>query len=95
MPDTSFSEFEQQALAAGYDQVLTREWAPDLVVDTHTHPFAVKALMVSGDLWLQCDGQTRHLRAGDSFELAHGVPHAERYGPQGASFWAARRHAQS
>ena len=93
MVDTTFAEFEAQSLAAGYEQVLQRDWAPDTVVDTHTHPFAVKALMVSGDLWLECEGQTRQLRAGDGFELANGVPHAERYGPHGATFWAARRHA--
>lgn len=95
MTQPSFADFEYQALAEGFDQVLPREWGPGAMADTHTHPFAVKALMVSGDLWLTCGGQTRHLRAGDSFELPHGAEHAERYGPQGATFWAARRHAQA
>jgi hypothetical protein len=93
MPLPSFADFEQQALAQGYDEVLVRDWAPDTVVSTHTHPFAVKALVVQGELWLGCGDDTRHLRAGDGFELAHSVEHTERYGPQGATFWAARRHA--
>jgi len=68
---------------------------PDLAVATvatHTHPFAVKALVVQGEMWLTVQGQTRHLHAGDSFELDREAPHAERYGPSGATYWAARRH---
>jgi hypothetical protein len=93
MTAISWAEFEAESRARGYDEVLQREWAADELLDTHTHPFAVSALMIAGDLWLTCDGQTRHLRAGDRFELRRDVPHAERYGPQGARFWAARRHA--
>jgi hypothetical protein len=89
----TFAEFEASAQARGFDEVLERAWAPDLVIDTHTHPFDVDALMRDGELWLTCGGTTRHLRAGDTFTLARDEPHAERYGPQGATFWAARRHA--
>jgi quercetin dioxygenase-like cupin family protein len=92
MPDITFPEFEAQTRAQGFNEVLERDWAPGTVVDTHTHPFAVKALMVRGELWLTQGGSTRHLQAGDTFELAHAVPHAERYGSEGATFWAARRH---
>lgn len=88
-----YAEFEAQALAEGFDEVLQRRWAPDLVLDTHSHPFAVKALMVQGDLWLTCQGETRHLRAGDRFELARDEAHAERYGPEGGEYWVARRNA--
>ena len=41
------------------------------------------------------DGIRGHLtagEAGDTFELAKDIPHAERYGAGGAVFWAARRH---
>lgn len=74
----TFAEFQVQALAEGFDEVLQRTWAPDAVLDTHSHPFAVKALMTEGDLWLSCQGTTRHLQTGDRFELAHDEPHAER-----------------
>ncbi len=92
MTTPSFADFEAAALAQGFDQVLERQWAADTVVDTHTHPFAVSALVVQGELWLSCGDATRHLRPGDRFELEPKAPHAERYGPQGATFWAARRH---
>jgi quercetin dioxygenase-like cupin family protein len=89
----TYEAFEASARAEGFDEVLVRDWKPGQVVDTHTHPFAIKALVVSGDFWLHEGGHERHVRTGDWFELARDVPHAERYGEQGATFWAARRHA--
>ncbi|WP_291009753.1 AraC family ligand binding domain-containing protein [Hydrogenophaga sp.] len=89
----SFDDFQTQALRQGFDAVLTREWAPHALVDPHTHPFAVQALMVRGELWLTVNGVTQHLRAGDRFSLEPEVLHAERYGSEGATFWVARRIA--
>jgi quercetin dioxygenase-like cupin family protein len=91
--DPSYEQFEAAARAEGFDEVLVREWQPGQVVATHSHPFAVNALVVKGEFWLTCGGETRHVRAGERFELPRDVPHAERYGPDGATFWAARRHA--
>ena len=48
---------------------------------------------VQGEMWLTCGDRTRHLRPGDRFELARDVPHAERYGTEGATYWVARRNA--
>ena len=91
MPDVTFAEFESAARAQGFDQVLERRWAADTVLDTHTHPFALQALVVEGEMWLSVGSDTRHLRAGDRFELDRDVPHAERYGTTGAAYWVARR----
>ena len=93
MTDTTFQEFETEALSQGFDEVVPREWASGQVVDQHTHPFGVKALVVQGEMWLTVGDATQHLRPGDTFALAHGTPHAERYGTEGATYWAARRHA--
>ena len=92
MTQPNFIAFESAARAQGFDAVLERVWAPDQVVGTHSHPFAVQALVVAGEFWLGCKGHTRHLQAGDRFEMAAGEPHDERYGPQGATFWVARQH---
>jgi len=89
----TFLEFEAEALSEGFDEVLERIWAPDLLVDTHAHPFAVKAVVVEGEMWLTVGEQIRHLLPGDGFELVHGEPHAERYGSDGATYWVARRNA--
>ncbi len=93
---SGFQRFQQDALSRGFDEVTERRWPPDTVLATHTHPFAVEALVVQGEMWLSCGegaaAQTRHLRSGDRFELAREVPHDERYGAEGATYWVARRH---
>jgi len=92
MRSGTFQEFEAQALAEGFDEVLERNWPADTVFDTHTHPFALKAVVVYGEMWLTVGGDTRHLQAGDAFALEREVPHAERYGQAGAGYWVARRN---
>jgi quercetin dioxygenase-like cupin family protein len=49
-------------------------------------------MLTQDEMCLTVGERTRHLRAGDSFELESGVPHAERYGAEGATYWAARTH---
>jgi mannose-6-phosphate isomerase-like protein (cupin superfamily) len=92
MSTVSFHEYETDALAQGFDEVIERRWDPNLALDTHAHPFALKALVVAGEMWLTVGDETRHLSAGDSFALERDVPHAERYGAEGATYWVARRH---
>jgi hypothetical protein len=36
---------------------------------------------------------TKRLLPGDSFQLDRAIPHAERYGAEGATYWVARRNA--
>lgn len=87
---SSFEAFAAEQRAIGCDEVLERSWKPNTTVETHTHPFSVRALVVQGEMWLTVGERTKHLRAGDRFELDHGVPHAERYGSDGATYWVAR-----
>jgi quercetin dioxygenase-like cupin family protein len=88
---TTFQDFEQQARKEGFDEVVERDWPPATELDTHTHAFAVKAVVVRGEMWLTVGDSTRHLHAGDTFELARDAPHAERYGSEGTKYWVARR----
>ena len=92
MQATTFEDFQSMALSEGFDEVLVREWAPGQQLAMHTHPFEVKALVVRGELALTCHGHTRRIVAGGAFELEHEAPHSEHYGPEGATFWVARRH---
>jgi AraC-like ligand binding domain len=87
----TIAAFDAEARAAGFVEQLDRRWPPNTVLDTHTHDFAVKALVTEGEMWLSCGGSARHLLPGDRFELALGEPHAERYGADGAVFRVARR----
>jgi quercetin dioxygenase-like cupin family protein len=88
----AFDDFKQRQLAQGFDEVSARTYAPNEQADTHTHPFSVEALVVEGEMWLTCGGDTRHLKVGDSFRMERGTPHSEKYGSEGAVYWAARRH---
>lgn len=90
--DVTFDEFAANARAQGFDEAVERRWPPLTVQDTHTHPFSASARVVQGEMWLTVGGSTRHLRVGDSFELARDVEHAERYGAEGATYWVARRN---
>ena len=89
----SFDDFKRKALASGFDDVLERRWTPETVLETHHHPFGVDALVVQGEMWLTVDGITRHLEPGHTFTLSYEQPHAERYGPAGATYWVARRNS--
>ena len=86
------TEFTRELEQLGFDEVLTRTWAANQFVDTHTHPFEVRALMLDGELVLGCDGESRTLRVGDVFTLAAQRAHTEQYGPSGATFLVGRKH---
>ncbi len=91
MNHDTFAAFQTRARNAGYDEVLERQWAPDTVLDMHTHDFDVDAVVTQGEMWLICEDRERHMCAGDTFTLVADMPHAERYGPEGATYWVARR----
>jgi len=86
----SFEAFSAEQRAIGCDEVVERVWKPGTVLDTHEHPFTARALVVKGEMWLTVGERTQHLRAGDRFQVVQGVPHAERYGAEGATYWVAR-----
>ena len=91
MSDTTFDAFAEEARAQGFDEVVVREWPPGKVIESHTHPFHAKAMVVQGEMWLTVGAREQHLRPGDRFEVARDVPHVERYGAEGATYWVARR----
>lgn len=95
MTPQDFDTFRSHAHERGFDEVVLREWPPGQVVGMHEHPFEIDARVVRGEFWLTVDGHTRHLPAGAAFTLAPAVPHAERYGPEGATFWVARRNLRA
>jgi quercetin dioxygenase-like cupin family protein len=92
MTPITFAQFEEEALANGYNEVLERVWEPNQKLDLHTHPYAVSVRVVKGEMWLTQNGETQHIKAGDTFKVAQDTKHAELYGPQGTTFWVARAH---
>ena len=87
----SFDEFQAVARAHGAQEVIERRWQPNQVVALHAHPFEAQALVTAGEMWLMRGDRTEHLCVGDGFHLLPETPHSERYGPEGATYWVARR----
>ena len=90
MTTKTFEDFSAAAQTIGYHECLVREWAPSLVIDTHTHPFDVTAFMVSGEFTLTVGEVQTTYKAGQAFSLARNIPHGEHYGAEGATVWVAR-----
>jgi quercetin dioxygenase-like cupin family protein len=89
--EESFADFESRLKGQGFEEVLEKQYPPLMRIDNHVHAFAPKALVVAGEMWLTVDGHTEHLLPGGTFELEADVPHAERYGPDGATYWVGRK----
>jgi len=89
--EQTLRRFEARARSLGFEEIVERKWEPLHELATHSHPFAFRAIVVRGQMWLTVGAKTRHLQPGDTFELDCEVPHAERYGPEGATYRVARR----
>jgi len=84
-------QFKSELKQAGYDEVLEKTYAPNTFIDTHSHPFSARALIISGQMEISCGAEAHEYRVGDIFELeAHRI-HTERYGPAGASYVVGRK----
>ena len=84
--------FQAELGELGFTELLTRSWPANQFIDTHTHDFEVRALVLDGELVLGCDGRSKTLRAGDIFMLDANRPHTEQYGASGATYLVGRKH---
>ena len=89
-----FDAYADSMKKQGFDQVVERVWKPLTIVEEHTHPFHARAIVVHGEMWLTVNGRTEHLLPGATFEIPANLPHAERYGAEGATYWVARRNVK-
>jgi quercetin dioxygenase-like cupin family protein len=87
------SAFETAIKADGYDAIEKKTVAPNIVNSAHTHPFAVRLLVLSGELTVTTNGSAHTCRAGDSFALEPGCEHFEQYGAEGCTYLVARKHS--
>lgn len=83
--------FKERLAREGFGEAVLREWEAGTVNGSHTHDFAVSALVTSGDITVTTDDGATTCRAGDSFTLAAGVAHTETVGGDGVRFLVARK----
>lgn len=84
------TEFRTLLASEGFDAVVLVEREPGSL-DTHTHPFEARALILDGEITLVSKHGEQHFRPGDTFHLAANEPHTESYGPQGVRYLAGRK----
>ena len=83
-------QFTQELQRDGFD-VSTKSMGANIHNSTHSHPFEVRAVMLSGELTLRYEGITQMCRAGDVFSMRAGCEHEEQFGPEGATYLVGRR----
>ena len=84
--------FAEQLRLEGFDEVVDKSLPAGQFVDTHTHPFAVKAMVTGGEVALGVAGRVTTYRMGDVFTMAQGCEHTEQYGAQGVSYVVGRKY---
>ena len=83
--------FINSVIADGYAEPVTVTREPNASVDTHSHPFSAKALILEGEIRLVVSDVSKIYRPGDIFQLDINTPHQEYYGPQGVTYLVGRR----
>lgn len=86
-------EFARKLAAEGFDDILTKSLPAAPEVAAHSHPFAVKALVLEGEITLGVAGQRTTYVAGEVFTMSPGCEHTEYCGTQGVRYLLGRRHA--
>lgn len=84
------TSFEHQLTLDGY-QVNTVSRKANEFVDTHTHTFEAKALILSGQININVQGKDTLYQPGQVFHLMAGTPHTELYGPEGVTYLVGRK----
>ena len=86
------SQFMQMLQQEGYPEPIEVRQDPNGFLNDHTHPFAVKALVIDGSIDILIQGNRRTYSVGDVFQLGFEELHSETYGPNGVIYLASRNH---
>jgi quercetin dioxygenase-like cupin family protein len=84
-------QFLSMLVLDGFPEPILVEREADGFLDDHTHPFEVKALVVSGQIDLVVDGVRTSYISGELFHLLENQVHTERYGNNGVQYLASRK----
>jgi hypothetical protein len=84
-------QFLQELSRLGYPGPVEVIQPPGGHLDNHTHPFAVRALVIDGYIEIESQGGLKKYEIGDMFELTCEQPHSETYGPTGVKYLASRK----
>ncbi len=86
------NQFETQLNADGYNNVERREGTANFQAKPHTHPFAVRALVLAGEFTLNKEGVPQTYHAGEVLAMDANCLHFEAFGPEGSTYILGRKH---
>jgi quercetin dioxygenase-like cupin family protein len=89
------AQFLADAKRDGYLEILEREMQAGSNATEHKHAFDAHILVTAGEFTITIDGTARTYRAGETFAVPAGTPHAEAAGAEPVRYTVARRTAQS
>jgi hypothetical protein len=84
-------QFLKMLSQEGYPDPVEVHQPPNGSLSEHSHPLAVKALVIEGSIEISIAGHTQSYEVGDIFELADQELHSESYGPYGVRYLASRK----
>jgi quercetin dioxygenase-like cupin family protein len=70
----------------GFDDVYVWEDSPDMNYPPHQHPDVSAHIILTGEMTVTVDGQTRTYKPGERFDIPGKTPHAARVGPEGCKY---------
>jgi hypothetical protein len=85
-------KFIQMLQQEGYPDPVEVQQVPNGSLGSHTHPFAVKALVIDGSIDIAIQGNQKTYAVGDVFELSFEELHSESYDSTGVSYLASRKY---
>lgn len=81
-------QFVKMVRREGFSEVVRVARDPGALLESHTHPFEAKALILDGEIRITTAAGDRTYRAGDLFHLRPEEVHAEFCGPHECNIWS-------
>ncbi len=83
--------FEADLKATGFNDITKKEGLARFQSDPHSHPFAVRGLVLSGEFILSKEGVPTSYLSGETFTLEPNCEHTEAFGPEGSTYIIGRK----
>jgi len=84
------AEFESALKRDGFNEISTVGFRAGHDLPDHSHPYALRALVLEGEIHITVEGKETTYRPGEVFALLPGVHHTER-SPAGVRFLIGRK----
>jgi quercetin dioxygenase-like cupin family protein len=84
-------DLADQLILEGYVHLYVWEDGPDVFYPEHTHRAESAHIILSGEMSMMMNGETKTFRAGERCNLPAGIMHSAKTGPAGCRYLIAER----